>query len=137
MAGDIGPESGNGSVPKPETPQTAGNSSGEKKTGHTLTFRKAIDRARESIQRRLGISREPKLSGETGHKVADAEGYRWIANEPKLLDIEGDEKREQEQYIAGLRENNDVHFGEAFDATGNPLPEYQAVYIKPKTHSPK
>lgn len=138
MAGDIGSESANGSAPKPEASQTAGNSESEKKAGHSLTFRKAIGRARESLQKRLGLSRDP-FAKELRRKVAGAapEGYRWLTNLPKDLTGFEEDKKGQEQYIEDLRRNNDVHFGEAFDIKGNPLPDSQAVYIKPNTSPQK
>lgn len=142
MASDSGSELENNNLPKSEVIKSSENSEGTKKTAPSNAFREAIGRARDSIQERLGrgIKKDPLwLSGEAKRKLAEAapEGYKWVTNEPKLEDFETEEVAAQKQYIEGLREKNDVHFGEAFDIYGKAQPEYRGVYIKPKTEPQK
>jgi len=141
MAGDVGFEFENGNVPKPEVVNTAGNSDSEKKASHLLTFSKAFNRARKSLQKGLGMRQKPldMFSEETRRKMVEAapEGYRWLTNQPKDLTGLEEDTKEQAQYIEDLRRKNDVYFGEAFDIKGDPSPNYQAVYIRPKTNPQK
>ena len=105
-----------------ETKSQSHSSRPENKT-RSSAFKDAINRARASVE----TEKVKRLRAD-----AAPEGYKWVTNEAKLLDMETEELQDQNEYLEGLRQENDVFLGSAFDIDGNSRPEMQGVYIKPK-----